>query len=295
MENLISFDTKEWFFETTFPGIRRCKRDGFRIEEEIYRGKTQFQDIYIFKSLGFGTIMTLDGIVQLSQCDEFIYHEMIVHVPLLSHRNAERVLIIGGGDGGTLREIAKHPVKEIVMVDLDKEVVDISKKYLPFVSAGSFSDKRLKLYFEDGIKFIGTYSDYFDVIIVDCTDPIGPGKVLFGMDFYKRLFAALKKDGIAMFQLGPFLDFDLFVEDSAKKLKKLFSSIHPVRLPMPSYSCGSEYCFMAASKQTDLKKIKAPLIDKRLNARLGRNVKTLKYFTPEVYTASLVMPRLWQL
>lgn len=295
MENLISFNTKEWFFETTFPGIRRCKRDGFRIEEEIYKGKTEFQDIYIFKSLGFGRVMTLDGIVQLSECDEFIYHEMIVHVPLLSHPNAQRILIIGGGDGGTLREVSKHPVKEIVMVDLDRGVVDISKQYLPFVSAGSFSDKRLQLNFADGIKFIEQYSDYFDVIIVDCTDPIGPGKVLFGMDFYKKLFAALKKDGIAMFQLGPFLDFDLFVEDSAQKLKKLFASIHPVRLCMPSYSCGSEYCFMAASKQVDLKKIKTSVIDRRLKVRLGGKAKKLKYYTPEVHSASLVMPRLWQL
>ncbi|MFA5261699.1 MAG: polyamine aminopropyltransferase, partial [Candidatus Omnitrophota bacterium] len=197
--------------------------------------------------------------------------------------------------GGTLREVSKHPVKEIVMVDLDRGVVDISKQYLPFVSEGSFSDKRLQLNFADGIKFIEQYSDYFDVIIVDCTDPIGPGKVLFGMDFYKKLFAALKKDGIAMFQLGPFLDFDLFVEDSAQKLKKLFASIHPVRLCMPSYSCGSEYCFMAASKQVDLKKIKTSVIDRRLKVRLGGKAKKLKYYTPEVHSASLVMPRLWQL
>ncbi len=295
MKNEIYFGKEKWFLETSFPGVRRAKRDAFRIDKEFSRAKTKFQEVYVFQSPGFGKTLVIDGIIQFSQSDEFIYHEIIAHVPLLSHKDPKRLLVVGGGDGGVLREARKHPLKEMYFVDIDKDIVEVSKKHLPFISKGAFSDKRLKIFFEDGKKFIRRHKDFFDVVIVDSTDPVGPGKVLFTMDFYRDVFASLKKDGIAIFQLGPFLDFDLIIKPTAKKLKTMFSYVHPVRLSMPSYSCGCEYCFMIASKTVDPAKLPLSLVKDRFKKRLGKEAGKLKYYTPQVHLASMVMPKLWQI
>jgi spermidine synthase len=295
MKNEISFGKEKWFLETSFPGVRRAKRDAFRIDKDIYKGRSKFQDIRIFESPGFGKMLVLDGIIQLSQSDEFIYHEVITHIPLLTHPDPKRILVIGGGDGGVLREATKHPLKEIYFVDIDESVVAFSKKHLRFISQGAFDDRRVKIFIEDGRKFIQRHKNFFDVIVVDSTDPVGPGKVLFQAPFYRQVFDALTKDGLAIFQLGPFLDFDLIVKPTAQKLKTFFSYVNPVRLPMPSYSCGCEYCFMLASRKINPLKLSTPVIAKRLKARLGKKVSTLKYLTPEMYSASLSMPKLWQI
>jgi spermidine synthase len=291
----ICFDTREWFIETSFPGVRRAKKDGFRISREVFKGKSKFQDIYIFESPGFGKILTLDGIIQLSQSDEFIYHEMIAHVPLLTHRDPQRLLVIGGGDGGVLREATKHPLRQIHFVEIDKEIVRVSKKYLPFISKGAFNDRRLNIFFEDGRKFIQSNKDHYDAIIVDSTDPVGPGKVLFKLGFYRMVFDALKKEGVAIFQVGPFLDFDLIVKGIGSRLKSLFSFVTPVRLPMPSYSCGCEYCFILASKGIDPTKLSASQVGKRLKQRLKKKVASLRYYSAQIHQASMIMPKIWQL
>jgi spermidine synthase len=289
------FPHKQYFIETSFPGVRRYKTDIFRIDKEIFRGKSAFQEIFIFESPGFGKMLALDGIIQLSQSDEFIYHEIIAHVPLLSHPNPRRFLVVGGGDGGVMREARKHPLEELYQVEIDKEIVALAKKYLPFISRGSFSDSRLDLRFEDGNKFIRAHKDFFDVIVVDSTDPVGPGKVLFEGQFYRSVYEAMKAEGMAIFQLGPFLDFDLIVKPTARKLKKHFKYVHPVRLAMPSYSCGCEYCFMIASKKIDPAAISPAVIAQRLQSRLKDTAAALKYYTPEVHHASMVMPKLWQI
>ncbi len=294
MEDIRTFDTKEWFFTTAFPGVRRFKADAFKVEKEIYRGKTAFQDVFIFKSFSFGTILALDDIVQLSQSDEFIYHEMIAHVPLLSHPSPQRFLVVGGGDGGVLREAGKHPLKELYQVEIDKEIIALSKKYLPFLSKKAFCDKRLSIHFEDGFKFMDRYHNFFDVIVVDSTDPIGPGKVLFERKFYKKVYSSLTSNGMAIFQIGPFLDFDLLIKDAARKLKTFFRYVYPLRLTMPCYGSGSEYCFILASKKDVLTHLTPPVINKRLTSRLGRKASSLKYYTPALHCASFVMPKLWQ-
>ena len=293
MKNTHMIDTTKWFAEASFPGARRCKTDLFKIEKEIYRGTTAFQKVFIFKSPGFGVMLALDGIIQFSQSDEFIYHEMITHVPLLSHPAPQRFLVVGGGDGGVLREARKHPLRELYQVEVDREIVALAQKELPFVSKGAFSDKRLSIRFEDGFKFMGRYRNFFDVIVVDSTDPIGSGKVLFERAFYKRVCRALTPDGIAIFQLGPFLDFKPVIENAAKKLRTDFRYVHPLRLPMPSYSCGSEYCFMVASKKINPITRAPARIARRLVSRLGPKASALKYYTPEVHAASFVMPKLW--
>jgi len=295
MSELVSFKKNEWFFETSFPGVRRCKVDAFRMQKEIYKGKSKFQDIYIFESPGFGKMLALDGIIQLSESDEFIYHEMIVHPPLFTHPNPKRFLLVGGGDGGVLREAAKHPLTELYQVEIDKQIVELSAKYLPFISKGVFSDKRLKIFYEDGIKFIAQYKNYFDVIVVDSTDPVGPGKVLFQQNFYKYVYDALTPSGIAIFQLGPLLDFNLIIKPTAKKLKKYFRYINTIRLPMPSYSCGCEYCFMMASKKIDPTSLSPSNIAQRMSKRLGDKADKLKYYTAQIHGASMCMPKSWQL
>jgi spermidine synthase len=295
LSNIVTKSDGRWFVETSFPGIRRCKQDSFRIEKEIYKGKSPYQDIYIFESLGFGKMLSLDGIIQFSQSDEFIYHEIIAHVPLFSHSNPRRFLVVGGGDGGVLREAARHPLKELYQVEIDKEIVDVSKRYLPFVSKGVFADKRLSIAFEDGKRFMKRYKNYFDIIVVDSTDPVGPGKVLFQGDFYHMVQSALTTEGIAIFQLGPFLDFDLIIRPTGKKLQSLFKHVVPVRLPMPSYSCGCEYCFVIASKAVNPATVPLSVLKKRLAARLRHNAANLKYYTPQLHQASMVMPRKWQL
>jgi spermidine synthase len=219
---------------------------------------------------------------------------MITHVPMLTHKNPRRVLVVGGGDGGVLRELIKYPLDEIYFVEIDREIVEVAKKYLSFVNRGAFRDKRIKFFFEDGKKFIRRYNNFFDVAIIDSTDPVGPGKVLFGLPFYRMLVNSLKKDGVAMFQVGPFLDFDLIIKPVARKLKSLFSYVKPVRLPMPSYSCGCEYCFMIACRNTNPLKLTSSLIGRRLNLRLRHKAK-LRYYSPQMHLASMVMPEFWQI
>ncbi len=286
---------KKWFLETSFPGVRRCKRDSFLINKEIFKGRSKFQNIFVFESPGFGKMLALDGIIQLSQSDEFVYHEMIVHPALISHSNPKKVLVVGGGDGGVLRELLKYPLEEIHFVEIDKEVVRLSKKHLPFISKGAFDNPRVKIFFEDGRKFIQAKKNYYDVIIVDSTDPVGPGKVLFKLDFYRLVYRALKNDGIAVFQIGPFLDFDLIIRGIAANLGKLFKHVKPLRLAMPSYSCGCEYCFIIASKKTDPSNVALSQISKRLKSRLKNKASMLKYYTPQMHLASMVMPKMWQL
>lgn len=290
----ISFDKKKWFLETPFPGVRRCKRDLFFIQKEILRKKTKFQEVFIFSTPGFGKMLALDGIIQFSQLDEANYHETMAHTSLLSHPSPKKVLIIGGGDGGVLREVCRHKNLETIhLVEIDEEIPLICQKYLPFVSNGAFKDKRMELFFEDGAKFVKEKKSFYDLIMVDSTDPVGPGKVLFEFDFYKDVYNALKKDGIAIFQAGPFLDLKNIINDSVNSLKRLFKYVCLLRLPMPSYSCGCEYCFILASKKYNPLKISKKTLNLRYKSRLN-NPTSLKYYSPSVHLASLVIPSIWQ-
>jgi len=276
--------TSKWFCEGTVPGKRLDKiKHCFLIDKLVFKGKTSYQDILIFDNPIYGRVFVLDGIVQLSEKDEFIYHEMIAHPVLFSHPNPERVLIAGGGDGGSLREVLKHPVKEVYLVDLDKKVIEISAKYLPFVSKGAFFNKRLKLFIGDAKAFIKEYKDFFDLVIVDSNDPVGPSLALYSTNFYKNIFRALKKDGIIITQVGSFLDFQNLIKPIFLKLKKIFPYVQPYKLTMPSYHCG-EYCFVGASKKIDLSKVNLKKIKKRF-----------KYYSPEIHKQSMVLPKIWKL
>ena len=167
----------DWARETLYPGYSQA----LRIDKILYEGRTSFQEVRLIENEHFGRVLLLDGVVQTTERDEFFYHEMMLHPALCALGNAQDVLIIGGGDGGCLREALKHPsVKRAVMVEIDGGVVELSKKYLPALSAGAFDDPRTELIIGDGAKYMAeAQPDQFDAIIVDSTDPFGPGEVLF--------------------------------------------------------------------------------------------------------------------
>ncbi|MDH5767074.1 MAG: polyamine aminopropyltransferase, partial [Gammaproteobacteria bacterium] len=175
----------------------------FAVDKVYFENKTDHQHLVIFENAKFGRVMALDGIIQTTEADEFIYHEMLTHVPLLAHGNVKRVLIIGGGDGGMLREVCKHSsVEHITQVEIDDQVVDMCKEYLPNHSAGAYDDPRVNIVIDDGANFVRQCTDKFDVIISDSTDPIGPGDVLFTSDFYADCKQCLTEDGILVTQNG---------------------------------------------------------------------------------------------
>ena len=220
----------------------------------------------------------------LTEKDEFIYHEMIVHVPMVVHPNPKRVLIIGGGDGGTARELLRYKnVESVDLVEIDERVVDISRKYLP-QTACSFDDERLHCYFEDGLKFIRHCNNEYDLIIVDSTDPFGPGEGLFTKEFYGNCYKALKEDGIMVNQHeSPFYDEDAFAMQRAhQRIVKSFPISRVYQAHIPTYPSG-HWLFGFASKKYH------PVLDfdaKRWNA-LG--LKT-RYYNANLHNASFALP-----
>ncbi|MDM8537069.1 polyamine aminopropyltransferase [Desulfobacterales bacterium HSG17] len=276
-----------WFRESTVPGKRYGKIEhAFFIEKTLLQNTSPFQDILVFESDVYGKMLVLDQIVQFSESDEFIYHEMLTHPILLSHAAPKTILIIGGGDGGTLRECLRHDPEEVILVDIDKEVIDISKEYFPDISQGAFDDTRVTIHHENGKDFITGYKDYFDLIIVDCGDPMGPSLVLFESMFYTDVFNALKKDGMAAFQIGSFLDRSFIMETYAT-LANLFLSVSPFRLTMPSYHCG-EYCFMGASKKIDLHRVTERQLTEKFESLQSRHL--FRYYSPRIHKAAQTIP-----
>ena len=175
----------------------------FSIDNMLHEVRTEHQHLVIFENARMGRVMALDGVIQTTEADEFIYHEMLTHVPILAHGAARRVLIIGGGDGGMLREVAKHKsVERITMVEIDAGVVEFCRQYLPNHSAGAYDDPRFKLVIDDGVNFVNQTDETFDVIISDCTDPIGPGESLFTSAFYEGCARCLNEGGIFVAQNG---------------------------------------------------------------------------------------------
>lgn len=278
------FFKKNWFFESFIPGEPKTTIWGFVVERKIYSGKSKYQEIEIFKAKEFGRVLVLDKLIQLSTKHEFVYHEMLVHPALIYHQNPKIILIIGGGDGGVLREVVKHPVEQIYLVDIDKEVINVSKKYLPSVSNGAFDDKRLKIFNEDALKFIKKYNNFFDVIIEDLTDWAGPSIKLWQAGFYRDLSLALKKEGIFAAQTGHFRE--KFAKETREKIRKIFRFFKILK-SFVDYFPFDEYTFSFASKMIDFNKFTFKGIEKKYKKL---NIKT-KYYSPEIHFSSAVLPR----
>ncbi|AMA71527.1 MULTISPECIES: polyamine aminopropyltransferase [Aneurinibacillus] len=222
----------------------------YRIKEIVASESSPFQHVMILDSYDFGRMLVLDGVVQTTSIDGFIYNEMITHVPLHFHPNPKRVLIIGGGDCGAAREVTKYKnVEQIDMVELDELVVKFCKEHLQEVS-GNLSDPRVRFIYNDGVAFVKDIENHYDVIIVDSSDPIGPAKQLFELDFYRNIHRALKEDGIMVCQSqSPIFHFDV-LQQSYKHISDLFPLTKLYTAVVPTYP-GGMWTFTMGSKVYD--------------------------------------------
>ncbi len=252
---------------------------GFLIKTSkvLYHSRSKFQDILVLESETLGRVLVLDGCIMTTSMDEFIYHEMLAHVPLFSHPSPERILVVGGGDGGTMREVFKHKrVKQGILAEIDKDVVEVAKRFFPELSV-SFKDPRCILKFNDGFDFLKENSERFDIILVDSTDPIGPAKALFSYDFYRAALDSLSEDGMFVTQCEtPFYYAD-FIRKTFKVLKDLFPLVKIYTAPVPSYPSGL-WCFIAASKKYDPSE---PISHE--------SIKT-SYYNKEIHKSSFTLP-----
>ncbi|WP_147195318.1 polyamine aminopropyltransferase [Pantoea sp. CCBC3-3-1] len=274
---------KEMWYETLHAGFGQY----FSVDNVLYREKTEHQDLVIFENAALGRVMALDGVVQTTERDEFIYHEMMTHVPLLAHGAAKRVLIIGGGDGAMLREVSRHKgIEQITMVEIDAGVVNFCKQYLPNHSAGAYDDPRFNLVIDDGVNFVATCSDKFDVIISDCTDPIGPGESLFTSAFYAGCKRCLNENGIFVAQNGVcFLQQEEAI-NSHRKLSHYFGDVSFYQAAIPTYY-GGIMTFAWASDNPTLRQLDATT----LQARFDAAGLTCRYYNPAIHTGSFALPQ----
>ena len=274
---------ERWVEETLHRG-HRVRLTAGRV---LFDSETEHQRLIIFENTDFGRVMMLDGIIQLTTKDEFIYHEMMSHVPLLAHGRAKRALIIGGGDGGVLREALKHPeLKQVTLCEIDRGVIDLCRQHFPEISAGAYEDPRTRIVIADGTKFVAETGERFDVIMVDSTDPVGPGAVLFTREFYADCARCLKPGGLLVTQNGlPFLQADE-LKQSVGYFRELFRDASCYLATTPSYFGGP----MSYGWATDNKALRGHR-RKKIERRYKRagNFPT-RYWSPDVHVAAFALP-----
>jgi len=280
---------KKWFDEKLYESSLEI---GFKQSlinnQTIVSKKSEFQEIEIFDSSRFGRVLALDGVIQTTEADEFFYHEMFTHVPIITHGNVGSVLIIGGGDGGILREVLKHKsVKQAVMIEIDSEVIDLCKKHMPALNGGAFADSRVLLKVADGIEYVRNSAEKFDLIIVDSTDPINVGEVLFTDEFYQNAKKCLNDGGILSTQSGvPFLQSGE-LKNIQNRLGKIFKDLTFYVVPVPTY-IGGFMCLSFASDNTSLKNLDIKEIEKRFSQA---QIEDTKYYNPQIHAASFALPQ----
>lgn len=269
-----------WFSETHSEGVKLS----IQIEKQLYSGKSNFQRIDVFESKQLGKFFTLDGLIMITEKDEFIYHDMIVHVPMATNPKIENVLVIGAGDGGTVRELVRYAsIKKIDMVEIDQMVVEVCQEYFPNSTSG-LKDKRVTLHFEDGLKFVEGKTDLYDLIIVDSTDPIGPGEGLFTREFYGNCNRALKKNGVLVNQHeSPFYpEYALQMQRAHKRIKEFFPIAKVYQVHIPTYASG-HWLFGFASKTLD------PVADLNSDEWNALGLTT-KYYNTEIHKGAFAIP-----
>lgn len=268
-------------------------RTRLKAESVLFESQTDHQHLIIFDNNRFGRVMMLDHIVQLTTGDEFIYHEMMAHVPLTALEAVEpetkkSVLIVGGGDGGVLREVLRHPsVERAVLCEIDRSVIDMCREYFPTVSDGAFDNPRAEIVIADGTEYVRQHEGQFDVIMVDSTDPIGPGAVLFTKEFYGDCQRALKEGGVMLTQNGlPFMQPDE-LRQSVSYFKELgFAECSAFTATTPGYF-GGPMSQGWASKRAGLSRVDVDLLWERFKAL---DIKT-RYYDPEVHRGAFALPR----
>ncbi len=268
-----------WFSEICpmWPGISLS----LEIKEVLYSKKSKFQQIDLFQTTNHGRMLVLDGIIQLTESDEFAYQEMLAHVPLFAHPHPVNILVIGGGDGGVLREASRHDcIQTIDFCEIDEEVVKVSKKFLPGLACG-FDDPRVRIHIADGSAYLKEHQNQYDVIIVDSSDPIGPGEALFERPFYLSLKQALKPDGIIATQGESFFLHKECVTNLVKITKELFPVQAYSYFMVPTYPGGNIGICMGSL---------GPTLDKP-GRDIPENVQNqLKYYCRKIHEASFILP-----
>ncbi|MBS0559505.1 MAG: polyamine aminopropyltransferase [Proteobacteria bacterium] len=261
----------------------------FLVTRELARAKSDFQDIAIVETSSHGRVMVLDGVIQITEADEFVYQEMLAHVPLIAHGAARSVLIIGAGDGGVLRRVLQHRnVERAVMVEIDGEVIRLAKEFLPKIAGDAWNDPRAQVIVGDGIDYVKRAPDAaFDAIIVDSTDPIGVGEVLFTDEFYANCARILTARGVVVNQCGvPFMQADELRETSARRAK-FFPHVSAYVAAVPTYVGG----FMTlgwAGKDEAATRLAVPEIATR--AASAGIAGTTQYWTPEIHAGAFHLP-----
>ncbi len=275
-----------WISETLFDDL------GFRMtykaDRVLYEMQTEHQHLVLFEQSHFGKVLMLDGATQVTTSDEFVYHEMMAHVPILAHGKAKDILIVGGGDCGIAEEVLKHKsVKRLVQVEIDQSVVDFSREHFPEFTGPVLSDKRFELVIADGMKYVADTDRRFDVVIVDSTDPQGPGAVLFSEEFYAGVKRCLKPGGVMVTQNGvPFFQPDELT-GSIEKFRKLWKDGFCYVAAIPTY-IGGHMTMGWASDDRKLRQVAVKTVAQRY-ARAGRF--QTRYWTPEVHVAAFALPR----
>ena len=269
-----------WYTEEHTENVRFS----IKVDKQLISVESPFQRIDIFESREFGRFLTLDGFMMLTEKDEFIYHEMMVHVPMAVKNDTKKVLVIGAGDGGTVRELVKYSnISQIDMVEIDKMVVDVCREYLPS-TASKLNDPRVNLYFEDGLKFVRSKTDEYDLILVDSTDPFGPGEDLFTREFYGNCFNALKEDGILVNQHeSPYYKADAEAARRAnKQLKAVFPYATVYQLHIPTYPSGHWLFGFAYKRYNPVEDLKAEEWDS-----LGLETR---YYNTDIHKGAFALP-----
>lgn len=254
-------------------------------DKDLFSDKSPFQTVDVFSSRAFGNVLTLDGLMMVTERDEFFYHEMITHIPMLTHPNPENILVIGGGDGGTVRELLKYEsVKHIDMVEIDGMVIEASKKFFPTV-AGQLNNPKVSVLVQDAIDFIKGKENIYDIVLIDSTDPIGPGEGLFNENFYNNVKKALKKGGIVVPQTeGPFAQSENMKKTYAL-LKKVFKNVAPYCGPMPTYP-GGYWSWGFCSDDVEI-----PLDSTKIDETRAQKIeKTCKIYNKNLHSAVFMVP-----
>ena len=269
-----------WFSEPHTPDVKLS----IRVDRQLYSGQSEFQRIDVFESQEFGRFLVLDGYVMLTEKDEFIYHEMIVHVPMAVHPNVKKVLVIGAGDGGVIRELTRYPeIEHIDLVEIDEEVIGVSREFLPNTSC-KLDDERVHIHYEDGLIYVRFVETQKDLIIVDSTDPFGPGEGLFTKEFYGNCYKALREDGIMVNQHeSPFYEQDAIACMRAhKRIVESFPISRVYQAHIPTYPSG-HWLFGFASKKYH------PVHDLDAKRWKARGLDT-RYYTPKLHEGAFCLP-----
>lgn len=264
--DLREYLSKEGYF------LEELEEDSFqiiKIKKKLYSGKTPYQKIEILETPFLGRMLVLDGLIQTTEKDDFLYHESLVHPAMLAHPSPEKVLLIGGGDGGALREVLKYPVKEVFLVDLDKQVVEVAKKYLKKIHQDSFEDKRVKLIFEDGRVFLENTSNKFDVLILDLIDCFGPAKKLYTQEFYQIVKKKLTKKGLLSLHCNSPFEYPQTFATLVRTVSSVFKEKILFETFIPSYGFSLSFCL---ASQHPLK----------INAEGIKKLPQIRYFHPSL-------------